>query len=42
MNNSLKNILLSEDTGEELKTKGYTKISDAKKDEYKKNRQRCE
>jgi hypothetical protein len=36
MNNSLKNILLSEDTGEELKTKGYTKISNTKKDEYEK------
>jgi hypothetical protein len=36
MNKSLKNILLSEDTGEELKKKGYTKISDAKKDEYEK------
>ena len=34
MNNSLKNILLSEDTGEELKKKGYIKIADAKKDEY--------
>jgi len=37
MNKSLKNILLSEDNGEELKKKGYTKISDAKKDEYEKN-----
>ena len=37
MNKSLKNILLSEDTGDELKKKGYTKISDAKKDEYEKN-----
>lgn len=36
MNNSLKNILLSEDTGEELKKKGYIKIADAKKDEYEK------
>ena len=37
MNNSLKNILLSEDTGEALKKKGYTKIANAKKDEYEKN-----
>ena len=36
MSNSLRNILLSEDTGEELKKKGYIKISDAKKDEYEK------
>jgi hypothetical protein len=37
MNKSLKNILLSEDTGEELKKNGYIKISDVKKDEYEKN-----
>ena len=36
MNKSLRNILLFEDTGEELKKQGYTKISDAKKDEYEK------
>ena len=34
MTKSLKNILLSEDTGEDLKKKGYIKIADNKVTEY--------